>query len=386
VADPALVVRLRQAGPIPLDVAFECGGREMLALVGPSGSGKTTILRSISGLYRPAACEVRCNGSTWSDTESGAFAPPFRRRVGMVFQHYALFPHMSAAANVAAAMGHRPAPERGPRARELLALVGLAGLEARMPHQLSGGQQQRVAVARALARDPEALLLDEPFSAVDKATRQRLYGELGQLKSRLAMPVILVTHDFDEAARLADRMCLIDHGRLLQTGTPGDVLARPVNVAAARIVDLKNMFAARILSHDANRTWLDWNGRKIAASPHRQFAAGQRIVWAVPSTQVLLDRPVAGRAGQGENRLRGIVARLATLSESTSLAVRLAGADAPELSMTVPAHFVRRTGMRQGAKVAVRLLVEGIHIMDGEHTQQDGKSATPPSGFHRAAS
>ncbi len=364
VAEPALSVALTQSGPIPLDVRFECAGRETLALVGPSGSGKTTILRAIAGLYRPQAATIRCNGAVWSDVNAGVFLPPHRRRVGMVFQHYALFPHMDALANVAAAMSHLPAGKRAAKARELLSLVHLDGLEGRMPSQLSGGQQQRVAVARALARDPEVLLLDEPFSAVDKATRQRLYGELAELKARLAMPIVLVTHDFDEAARLAERMCLIERGAVLQVGEPGEVLARPVGVAAARIVDLKNMFAARILRHRARHTLLDWNGRTLVAGPHRQFAMGEEIVWALPSTQVILFRK--SDAGPRENLLQGTVARLATLSESTALSVRLAGADAPELSMTVPAHFVRRTGIAIGAPVAVRLLADGIHIMKAE--------------------
>jgi molybdate transport system ATP-binding protein len=164
--------------------------------------------------------------------------PVHRRPVGFVFQSYALFPHMTALGNVVAALGHRSAAERVRRARELLALVHLAGFEQRRPAALSGGQQQRVAVARALAREPLVLLLDEPFSAVDRPTRRRLHGELRELRQSVRIPIVLVTHDIDEAAALADRLCVIDHGETLQTGRPADLLAAPANARVATALDL----------------------------------------------------------------------------------------------------------------------------------------------------
>jgi len=238
--DLRLRVRLHQTGPIPLAVEFSCGPGELLALVGPSGSGKTTTLRCIAGLHRPARGLVACGGAIWLDTEHGVNLPPHRRRVGLVFQNYALFPHMSALGNVIAALGHRPAQEREERARALLALVHLKGFEQRRPAALSGGQQQRVAVARALAREPAVLLLDEPFSAVDRPTRRRLHAELAELRAAVRVPIVLVTHDIDEAARLADRICVIDHGETLQTGRPAELLAAPANARVAAALDLGN--------------------------------------------------------------------------------------------------------------------------------------------------
>ncbi len=233
-----LHVRLRQAGPIPLAVEFSCEQGELLALIGLSGSGKTTTLRSIAGLYRPRDGEVRCNGAVWLDTGHGIDLPPHRRPVGLVFQSYALFPHMTALGNVAAALGHRPAGERLERARELLLLVHLAGFEQRRPAALSGGQQQRVAVARALAREPAVLLLDEPFSAVDRPTRRKLHAELAELRQSVRIPIVLVTHDIDEAAALADRLCVIDHGETLQAGRPAELLAAPASPRVAMALDL----------------------------------------------------------------------------------------------------------------------------------------------------
>ncbi len=216
----ALQVTLKQDGPIPLDVELSCQPGELLALIGPSGSGKTTTLRCIAGLYRPAAGSIVAGGETWLDTAAGIDMTPQARRVGLVFQDYALFPHLCARDNVRLALLHLAEPARTERAESLLARVHLNGLEARRPDQLSGGERQRVALARALARDPKVLLLDEPFSAVDRMTREPLKEELAALHRSLDIPIVLVTHDLEEAQALADRICILHAGTTLQIGTP----------------------------------------------------------------------------------------------------------------------------------------------------------------------
>lgn len=248
----ALEVMVRAEAPIPLDASFKVEPGELMALVGHSGSGKSTILRTVAGLWRPSQARVQVNGTTWLDTSAGIDLPPHQRRIGIVFQSYALFPHMTAEANVAVAMDHLPRAERQAEARQLLALVNLTGLEKRRPAELSGGQQQRVAVARALARKPEALLLDEPFSAVDRATRETLYGEIAALRSHLNMPVILVTHDMDEARMLADHMLVIEHGRMLREGTAAEVMFDAHVLHALGIREAGSSIAARIAMHDAD--------------------------------------------------------------------------------------------------------------------------------------
>lgn len=242
----ALQVMARASTPIPLDIAFRVEPGELLALVGHSGSGKSTMLRTIAGLWTPTEARVAVNGESWLDTERRINLAPHRRRVGIVFQSYALFPHMTALANVTSAMGHLPSAEREAKARRLLALVNLEGLEARRPSALSGGQQQRVAVARALAREPAALLLDEPFSAVDRATRERLYDEIRQLRVHLAMPTILVTHDMEEARLLADRMVVIEHGRVVRTGSTADVMFDPQALRAMGLREIGSSLPAVI--------------------------------------------------------------------------------------------------------------------------------------------
>ena len=266
-----LHVEIRQASPIELDARFSCRNGETLVLVGPSGSGKSTILKTIAGIYRPAGGRIEVDGEVWFDSAAGVHVPARRRRAGLVFQSYALFPHLTVLSNVLEAVPPGPQRRRIERAGEVLASVNLAGLEDRRPAQLSGGQQQRVALARALAREPAVLLLDEPFSAVDQATRERLYEELANLRRQLKMPVVLVTHSLQEGLLLADQMCVLHHGTTLQTGTPQDVMTHPQSVEVARLVSLKNICKATVRAHDAaaERTILDWNGLPLEAGFRR---------------------------------------------------------------------------------------------------------------------
>jgi molybdate transport system ATP-binding protein len=286
----ALEVVARGAMPIPLDVAFRVEPGELMALVGHSGSGKSTILKTIAGLWRPAHARVQVNGQVWLDTDARIALPPHARRVGFVFQSYALFPHLTAEANVAIAVDHLPRAQRPAEARRLLALVNLAGLETRRPAQLSGGQQQRVALARALARQPLALLLDEPFSAVDRATREALYDEIAALRACLNMPVILVTHDLDEARRLADRVLVIEQGRQLRSGTTAEVMFDAAVLRALGLRDVGSSFAARIAAHDADGlTRLETSAGPLWL-PRIDGAVGTRVRVRVLAHEVLLAR------------------------------------------------------------------------------------------------
>jgi molybdate transport system ATP-binding protein len=216
-----LDLALRLSTPIPLDVALQVAPGEIVALLGRSGAGKSSLLRAIAGLA-PATGHVRVKGETWQDATTSL--PAHRRRIGMLFQSYALFPHRTALQNLTMAMG--PDPDVA-RAHELLAAVQLEGLSDRRPGQLSGGQQQRVALARALAREPRLLLLDEPFSAVDRPARRALANTIRDLRSRLDMPVILVSHDIDDVSALADRIAVLEGGRIAQQGPAAEVIANP---------------------------------------------------------------------------------------------------------------------------------------------------------------
>ena len=207
-----------------LELALEVE-RETFALVGPSGAGKTTALRAIAGLVRPARGRIVLGDEALFDSEHGVNRPPEERRVGLVFQEYALFPHLSVEANVG--FGGRD------RVRELLERFGIAHLARARPEELSGGERQRVALARALARDPAVLLLDEPMAALDAHTRAGVRAELQELLRELGLPTILVTHDFEDAAALADRVGVLSEGRVLQLGTPDELVAAPADTFVA---------------------------------------------------------------------------------------------------------------------------------------------------------
>jgi len=368
-------VRLQQSGPIPLDAALECAPGEMLALVGPSGSGKTTVLRAIAGLLRAAAGEIHINGECWFDAQRGIHIETRHRRVGYVFQNYALFPHLSALHNVMEAMLDRPAAERESCARDVLARVRLAGLEDRVPAALSGGQQQRVAVARALAREPKVLLLDEPFSAVDRATRQRLYRELAELKRDLAMPVILVTHDLDEALMLADRLCVLHQGRTLQSGEPYAVMTRPESVEVAQLVGLRNVFRAGVLGHDEWRgiTSIEWRGHQLEARLQTAFAPGTQVTWAIPQGHIVLHRRDRPSRGERENPVSGPVIECLPLGENVALTVAVNGPDRPPLFLNIPAHVARRNDIVAGVEIGLSLLADGIHLMPADDSRTPAK-------------
>jgi molybdate transport system ATP-binding protein len=210
-----------------------------MALVGPSGAGKTTVLRAIAGLVRPQSGRITCGGDVWFDARKDISLAPDQRRVGLVFQDYALFPHFSVRQNIEYARRHR--------ADEYLDRFSIRHLERARPPDLSGGERQRVALARALARDPDVLLLDEPLSALDTHTKAGVRSELHELLRGLGIPVLLVTHDFEDAAALAERVGVIVDGELRQIATPGQLVAAPSDpfVASFTGANLLNGYGER---------------------------------------------------------------------------------------------------------------------------------------------
>lgn len=301
----ALEVMARAATPIPLDISFRVEPGEMLALVGPSGSGKTTILRSIAGLWRPENARVVVDDVVWVDTALRTELPTHRRRVGVLFQNYALFPHMSALGNVMAAMD---APDTAEAAR-LLDLVNLHGLGARRPNALSGGQQQRVALARALARRPHALLLDEPFSAVDRPTREKLQAEILALRAHLQMPVVLVTHDLGEAQLLADRMVVLEKGQAVASGTTAAVMSDPAAIRALGIREAAGVLSAVVVAHHADGiSQLETSAGSLFL-PFIDSAPDSRVQVRIMASDVILSR-ASPEGLSAQNILPGTISRI----------------------------------------------------------------------------
>jgi ABC-type sulfate/molybdate transport systems ATPase subunit len=202
-----------------LELGLEVEGT--VALVGPSGAGKTSVLRAVAGLVRPAGGRIALDDTVWFDSDAGVFLRPDERRIGLVFQEYALFPHMTVRQNVA--YGGRE------RVDEYLERFRIAHLAKARPDELSGGERQRVALARALARDPGVLLLDEPLSALDANTKVAVRGELQELLREFGLPTLLVTHDYEDAAALADKVGVLVEGELRQLSTPQEMVARPAD-------------------------------------------------------------------------------------------------------------------------------------------------------------
>lgn len=229
-------------------VSFDLGSTEIGCLLGPSGGGKTTVLRCIAGLEDITAGEIRLGDAVVS--RAGYTAPPQSRRIGMVFQEYALFPHLSVAGNIAFGLAGMTAAAKRDRIDELLAVVGLTGMGERYPHELSGGQQQRVALARALAPRPQLLLLDEPFSNLDVALRERLSGEVRDILKAQATAALVVTHDQHEAFALADRIGILHDGCLQQWDTPYNLYHEPANRFVADFVGQGVFVAGQVLAPD----------------------------------------------------------------------------------------------------------------------------------------
>jgi iron(III) transport system ATP-binding protein len=226
-----------------VDGATLCVDRgDVVALLGPSGCGKTTLLRLVAGFERPDSGTVDVAGRRVGG--GGAWVPPEQRRIGMVFQDYALFPHLTVGENVGFGLSRRTRPGRVP---ELLAVVGLDGLGRRYPHELSGGQQQRVALARALAPAPELVLLDEPWSNVDPFMRESLRAEVTDIIRSLGVTIVLVTHDREEAFSVADRIALMRNGRVVQEGTSEEIYFAPESRWAAEFVGAGNVLRGRVV-------------------------------------------------------------------------------------------------------------------------------------------
>jgi molybdate transport system ATP-binding protein len=327
-----------------LEVELEATATRRLALVGPSGAGKTTVLRLVAGLLSPAAGRIGLGEEVWLDTAASVDLPPERRRCGYLFQDYALFPGMSAWRNVAYGMRSGGRRERRDRAHELLERFGVAALAGARPGSLSGGERQRVALARALAAEPRALLLDEPLSALDAATRHDSLRELGALLGGLRIPVLLVTHSFDEAAVIGDELAVLDRGAVVQAGTAAEISARPGSAFVAGFA------GATVLWGEAagepgglTLVRLREGGQIHSADPATGAVAVSVFPW-----EIALEPPGPAPPGSALNRVEGEIASVTTVGNRTRVGLRI-----PQpLSIEVTGRSAAAMGLRPGNRVA----------------------------------
>jgi len=353
-----LSVQLRHDAPA-LDFAAEIPDGGITALVGPSGSGKTSILRAIAGLLPVRQARIALGAEVWDD--AATHRPTRLRPIGFVSQHYGLFPHLTVQGNVETALGHLAPAARRTRAQHCIALAHVEGLESRHPHELSGGQKQRVALARAIARAPQVLLLDEPFSAVDRSTRKRLHVELLRLHRQLGATVVLVTHDLDEAAQLASHLILLRRGRLVQAGATGEVLTRPASEEAARLLDITNIFTARIETAPGQAALqLRWGPHTLNLGGSRPAGVDGELRWAVLPTNVILLRPDKPLSNHLENPLPARVEEVVELGSEATVWLQPQGLAETRLQMRLPVRAVRRYLLAAGQDVTICLRASDI--------------------------
>ena len=326
-----------------LQAGLEVGPGECLALVGPSGAGKSTVLRAIAGLHRPDRGRVTHAGEAWFDREAGIDRPPERRSCGYLFQDYALFPHLSAWRNVAFGLAELPRGERRERAMRTLAAFGAAELADASPTELSGGERQRVALARALAREPDVLLLDEPLSALDSRTAASAARELGAVVSSSSGPTVVVTHDFAQAALLADSIGVIDRGRIVQRGTAAELSAKPASAFVADFTGAVVLTGTAARAASGNTVVALEGGGEVVSTEAATGAVGV----AVYPWEITLEPAGEARHGSALNRLD---ARVTSVTEVGSR-VRVGLLAGQPLVAEITGESAARLGLAPGVSV-----------------------------------
>jgi molybdate transport system ATP-binding protein len=311
-------------------------GAETVAILGPSGAGKTSLLRAVAGLERQCAGRIALGGERWLDTERGTALSPERRRVGYLPQDYGLFPHLTVAGNVRFA-GKRDRPE-------LLERLGIAHLAQASPRQLSGGERQRVALARALARDPRVLLLDEPFGALDAITRQHVRDELADLLRRLELPVLLVTHAFEDATALAGRIAVIDHGQLVQVATAAKLLAAPASAMVAALTGANILKGTAAVTPSGSIVRLEGGGElksiTCAQGPVQVAIQPWQLELADPGACDLTDTVLTVRRDRG------------------GLTIRLR-----RFTIQAPSNDNGHLAIKEGSVVGLRAAPQDVHVL-----------------------
>jgi iron(III) transport system ATP-binding protein len=341
------------------DNSFTIKDGEFFTLLGPSGCGKSTTLNCIAGLERPTAGTITVGGTTFVDMDKGTFLQPEERNLGMVFQSYALWPHMTIAKNLALPLNIRKVPKAKQKEliHDALDKVGLADLSGRYPHQLSGGQQQRVALARALVYSPTMLLLDEPLSNLDAKLREQARAWLKRLQEDLGITTVYVTHDQDEALALSDRIAVMSDGHMMQIADPHSIYERPATPEVAAFVGRCNFFLGKVEHSGQGRhsVRLDCNGEVVEVEHDLTTSPGQAVTIALRPEK--LEVVPAGQEVSGVNRLNTTVLTSSYIGSRYEYDVRLGNqvvqveSQRPGLAGAVQLVFEPRSALMYGEKV-----------------------------------
>ncbi len=338
-------------------VTLDIAQGEFFALLGPSGCGKTTLLRMVAGFESPDSGRILLDG------RDIARVPPYERPVNMVFQNYALFPHLTVAGNVGFGLRQENWPRAAidARVREMLELVKLEAFAQRMPHQLSGGQRQRVALARALAKSPKVFLLDEPLAALDKKLREETQFELMALQQRLNLTFIIVTHDQEEAMTMADRIGVMQKGRLVQVGTPAEIYEEPRSRWIAEFIGEVNLFDGTVAGGQAGLLMVQTGAGPLALAAADGGSAGEAVAVAVRPEKLAIGREAPGDA---PNTFLGTVTDISYLGDLSIYKVRIESGMAIRASVA-NTHRGQRDHFHRGEAVWLSFAPEaGVLLRD----------------------
>jgi molybdate transport system ATP-binding protein len=363
----SLAVALRHRFPATeIDIAFTAPEAGVTALFGPSGAGKSTVLAAVAGLLRPDRCRVVLGETVLADTADGLWLPAERRGVGLVFQDARLFPHLSVAGNLRYGL-RRARSGRGIGFDDVVALLALAPLLARRPHTLSGGERQRVGIGRALLAQPRLLLLDEPLASLDAVRRDEILPFLGRLKSALHLPMLYVTHAFDEAARLADYLVLLEAGHMLAAGALDAVSAR-ADLPLARRDDAGAVLLCHVAGQEPARRLmrLECNALSLLV-PARPLPAGTALRVRIPAREVILARADAQNLAEAlslHNIVPGTVRALAEDKERNAVLVEIDSSGVGLLSR-ITADAVSRLALASGAPVLALVKSMSVDVLGG---------------------
>ena len=358
----------KRVGAFELAVELEAAENQIIVLFGPSGAGKSMTLASVAGFVAPDSGRIVAGTRVLFDSARGIDLAPQQRNVGLVKQDLALFPHLTVEQNVAYGLYRAPRKTQQARVDELLRLVHLDETAGRYPAQLSGGQKQRVALARALAPAPELLLLDEPFSALDAPTRMELRDELLHLQRALKIPLVFVTHDLGEAYFLADRLAVIDAGRILQMDAPGQVLQRPACLEVARAIGVSNIFAGAIESCDPGGCRVRV-GDVVLDAPPIAGEPGTPVHVCVRAERIMFVHPERVNDPQRENLIYGEIVREMSDGSNATLYFRASTrmvTDASrdyDLQIELPVYVYERLGLARRRTWTVSLRKNALHLI-----------------------
>jgi molybdate transport system ATP-binding protein len=338
-----------------LSVDFKCEDG-LVVMFGPSGAGKTLTLDCIAGLETPDDGHISVAGTTYFDSIKDTNISPQKRKVGYLFQNYALFPHLTVYENIVFGLRSKDAMEK---VGEMIDLLEITGLEERYPGQLSGGQTQRVALARALVTQPRILLLDEPFSSLDFIVRSRLRRDLRKIREVIKIPVLLITHNPVEAYIMADTIVVFGDGGVEQIGTPKEVFTKPKTTEVARLVGMSNIFKGKISDIKDDEVVIK-SKQEIIAPRTRDLKIGDEVTWCIRPDQVMVlreNKPV--RETVSENLSSGCITEI--VPKGASYLLFLEGG--LPLEIEIPSHAFERLGLEVGKTIRVSLMKSSVHVI-----------------------